>query len=303
MMFAPTIDVLPAGQFRAQGQSFYRGEVASVAELFDIFHPSFLAMSADSAETVAGSAALFSLQSLISLLTLMSLEIILGIDNVIFIAILAGKLPRDQQAKARRLGIAMAVISRVALLLGISWVMQLTQPLFSVLQYAFSGKQLILLGGGLFLIAKATYEIHDKLEGAEEEHGKTAASAAKALAGVVLQIMVIDIVFSLDSVITAVGMTPHIELMIIAVIAAAAVMLIFSGPISDFVHKHPTFKMLALAFLILIGVMLVAEGFGQHIDKGYIYFAMAFALVIEVLNMRMRRKAAPVDLRHSELPE
>jgi predicted tellurium resistance membrane protein TerC len=274
-----------------------------VAELFDIFQPSFLAMSADpaTAESVAGSAALWSLQSLISLLTLMSLEIILGIDNVIFIAILAGKLPREQQGKARRLGIAMAVISRIALLLGITWVMRLTQPLFSVFEYAFSGKQLILLGGGLFLIAKATYEIHDKLEGAEE-HGKTA-SAAKALAAVVLQIMVIDIVFSLDSVITAVGMTPHIELMIIAVVAAAAVMLIFSGPISDFVHKHPTFKMLALAFLILIGVMLVAEGFGQHIDKGYIYFAMAFSLVVEVLNMRMRRKAPPVALRHTELPE
>jgi predicted tellurium resistance membrane protein TerC len=273
-----------------------------VAELFDIFQPSFLAMSADSAESVAGSAALWSLQSLISLLTLMSLEIILGIDNVIFIAILAGKLPREQQGKARRLGIAMAVISRIALLLGITWVMQLTQPLFSIFDTAFSGKQLILLGGGLFLIAKATYEIHDKLEGAEDAHG-TAASAAKALAAVVLQIMVIDIVFSLDSVITAVGMTPHIELMIIAVIAAAAVMLIFSGPISDFVHKHPTFKMLALAFLILIGVMLVAEGFGQHIDKGYIYFAMAFSLVVEVLNLRMRRKAKPVELRHTELPE
>jgi len=276
-----------------------------VTELFDIFQPSFLAMSADpaaAAESVAGSSALFSVQSLISLLTLMSLEIILGIDNVIFIAILAGKLPREQQAKARRLGIAMAVISRIGLLLGITWVMRLTQPLFTLFDTGFSGKQLILLSGGLFLIAKATYEIHDKLEGAEEEHGKKA-SAAKALAAVVLQIMVIDIVFSLDSVITAVGMTPHIELMIIAVIAAAAVMLVFSGPISDFVHKHPTFKMLALAFLILIGVMLVAEGFGQHIDKGYIYFAMAFALVIEVLNMRMRRKAKPVELRHTELPE
>ena len=271
-----------------------------MAELFEIFQPSFLAMAADP-ESVAGSAALFSLQSLISLLTLLSLEIILGIDNVIFIAILAGKLPHEEQGKARRLGIAMAVISRIGLLLGITWVMQLTQPLFSIFEYAFSGKQLILLGGGLFLIAKATYEIHDKLEGAEE-HGK-GASAAKALAGVVLQIMLIDIVFSLDSVITAVGMTPHIELMIIAVIAAAAVMLVFSGPISDFVQKHPTFKMLALAFLILIGVMLVAEGFGQHIDKGYIYFAMAFSLVVEVLNLRLRRKGKPVPLHHSELPD
>jgi predicted tellurium resistance membrane protein TerC len=271
-----------------------------VAELFEIFQPSFLAMSADP-ESVAGSAALFSLQSLISLLTLLSLEIILGIDNVIFIAILAGKLPREEQGKARRLGIAMAVISRIALLLGITWVMRLTEPLFAVFAYSFSGKQLILLGGGLFLIAKATYEIHDKLEGAEE-HGKTA-SAGKALASVVMQIMVVDIVFSLDSVITAVGMTPHIELMIVAVIAAAAVMLAFSGPISDFVHRHPTFKMLALSFLILIGVMLVAEGFGQHIDKGYIYFAMAFALIVEVLNLRMRRKGQPVPLHHSEMPE
>jgi predicted tellurium resistance membrane protein TerC len=272
-----------------------------VAEIFEIFQPSFLAMSADP-ESVAGSAALFSLQSLISLLTLLSLEIILGIDNVIFIAILAGKLPREDQGKARRLGIAMAVISRIALLLGITWVMRLTQPLFSVFEYAFSGKQLILLGGGLFLIAKATYEIHDKLEGAEE-HAKGAAAARQALVGVVLQIMLVDIVFSLDSVITAVGMTPHIPLMIVAVIAAAAVMLAFSGPISDFVQKHPTFKMLALAFLILIGVMLVAEGFGQHIDKGYIYFAMAFSLIVEVLNMRLRRKGAPVPLHHTELPD
>jgi predicted tellurium resistance membrane protein TerC len=253
-------------------------------------------------ESVAGSAELFSLQSALSLLTLASLEIVLGIDNVIFIAILAGRLPKPEQARARRLGIGMAVISRIALLLGIAWVMRLTEPLFAILGTPFSGKQLILLGGGLFLIAKATYEIHDKLEG-QEHVGNGAAKAAHALAAVVVQIMLIDIVFSLDSVITAVGMTPHVELMIIAVILAALVMLIFAGPISDFVQKHPTFKMLALAFLILIGVMLVAEGFGQHIDKGYIYFAMAFSLLVELLNMRMRRKATPVPLRHSELPE
>jgi len=253
-------------------------------------------------ESAAGAASeLFSLRSLISVLTLSALEIVLGIDNVIFIAILSGRLPRDQQARARRLGIAMAVISRIALLLSISWVMGLTKPLFTIMDWTITGKQLILLIGGLFLIAKATFEIHDKLEG--EEHEVTVSRAANALTAVVLQIMVIDIVFSLDSVITAVGMTPHIELMIVAVIAAALVMLVFAGPISDFVSKHPTFKMLALAFLILIGVMLVAEGFGQHIDKGYIYFAMAFSLVVEVLNMRMRRKAAPVPLRHSELPE
>jgi predicted tellurium resistance membrane protein TerC len=253
-------------------------------------------------ESVAGSAELFSLQSALSLITLASLEIVLGIDNVIFIAILAGRLPKQEQARARRLGIGMAVISRIALLLGIAWVMRLTEPLFAIFGTPFSGKALILLGGGLFLIAKATYEIHDKLEGEEHGGGHGGATARQALAAVVVQIMLIDIVFSLDSVITAVGMTPHIELMIIAVILAALVMLIFAGPISDFVQKHPTFKMLALAFLILIGVMLVAEGFGQHIDKGYIYFAMAFSLVVEVLNMRMRSKAAPVPLRHSELP-
>jgi predicted tellurium resistance membrane protein TerC len=246
---------------------------------------------------------LFTLTSLISLLTLASLEIVLGIDNVIFIAILAGRLPRDQQDRARRLGISMAVITRIALLLGITWVMGLTRPLFSVAGVAFSGKQLILLIGGLFLIAKSTFEIHDKLEG-EEEHATGKGGAKAALAGVVVQIMLIDIVFSLDSVITAVGMTPHVELMIIAVILAAAVMLIFSGPISRFVHEHPTMKMLALAFLILIGVMLVGEAFGQHVEKGYIYFAMAFSLGVELLNLRVRRKREPpIELRHSTLPE
>jgi predicted tellurium resistance membrane protein TerC len=246
---------------------------------------------------------LFTLTSLISLLTLASLEIVLGIDNVIFIAILAGRLPRDQQDRARRLGIGMAVISRIALLLGITWVMGLTKPLFEVAGVAFSGKQLILLVGGLFLIAKSTFEIHDKLEG-EEEHAAGGAAAAKAaLAGVIVQIMLIDIVFSLDSVITAVGMTPHVELMIIAVILAAAVMLIFSGPIASFVHRHPTMKMLALSFLILIGVMLVAEAFGQHVDKGYIYFAMAFSFLVELLNLRVRRKREPMELRHSTLPQ
>lgn len=246
---------------------------------------------------------LFTVTSLISLLTLASLEIVLGIDNVIFIAILAGRLPRDQQDRARKLGIGMAVISRIALLLGITWVMGLTKPLFAVAGFAFSGKQLILLLGGLFLIAKSTVEIHDKLEGEEEEHASTAKAAKTALTSVVVQIMLIDIVFSLDSVITAVGMTPHVELMIIAVILAAAVMLIFSGPIANFVQRHPTMKMLALAFLILIGVMLVAEAFGQHVDKGYIYFAMAFSLGVEVLNMRVRKKGEPMNLRHSALPE
>jgi predicted tellurium resistance membrane protein TerC len=185
------------------------------------------------------------------------------------------------------------------LLLGISWVMGLTRPLFSMAGVSLSGKQVILFVGGLFLIAKSTYEIHDKLEGAE--HGGHMAAAA-SLWGVVAQIMVIDMVFSLDSVITAVGMTHHVPIMIVAVLLAAGVMLIFAGPVSDFVHRHPTIKILALAFLILIGVMLVAEGFGQHVNKGYIYFAMAFSLVVELLNMRLRARAEPTVLRHSQLP-
>ncbi len=242
---------------------------------------------------------MFSTAGIVSLLTLVALEVVLGIDNVIFIAILAGRLPPSEQAKARKLGIAMAVVSRILLLLSIAWVMRLTEPLFSIGSWELSGKALILLGGGLFLIAKSTYEIHDKLEGSEEHHG---AGGKGALVAVVLQIMVVDIVFSLDSVITAVGMTPHVPVMIIAVLVAAVIMLAFSGPISSFVHKHPTMKMLALSFLILIGVMLVGEAFGQHIDKGYIYFAMAFSLGVEFINMRIRAKSTPVDLRHSEMP-
>ena len=257
------------------------------------------------AEPAAGQGAavasgdLLSAAGLISLATLIALEVVLGIDNVIFIAILAGRLPPDEQPKARRLGIAMAVVSRILLLLSIAWVMRLTEPLFTIGSWELSGKALILLGGGLFLIAKSTYEIHDKLEGAELGHR---ASNRGALLAVVLQIMVVDIVFSLDSVITAVGMTPHVPIMIIAVLVAATVMLVFSGPISDFVHRHPTMKMLALSFLILIGVMLVGEAFGQHIDKGYIYFAMAFSLGVEFINMRLRAKTTPVDLRHSAMP-
>jgi predicted tellurium resistance membrane protein TerC len=252
----------------------------------------------------ASAAPLWSIASLISLATLAALEIVLGIDNVIFIAILSGRLPKDQQPKARKLGIAMAVFSRLALLLAISWVMGLTRPLFEIGSTGISGKQLILLLGGLFLIGKATFEIHDKLEGEEGHHGPGTGKAGATLAGVVAQIMVIDIVFSLDSVITAVGMTPHVPIMMVAVVLAAGVMLIFAGPISDFVQKHPTMKMLALAFLILIGVMLVGEAFGQHVDKGYIYFAMAFSLLVELLNMRLRRKSAtPVVLHHSSMPD
>jgi predicted tellurium resistance membrane protein TerC len=242
---------------------------------------------------------LFSVAGAISLVTLASLEIVLGIDNIIFIAILSGRLPREQQPKARQLGIAAAVVTRVLLLLSLSWVMGLTHPLMTVAGIAISGKQLILIAGWLFLIGKSTFEIHDKLEGAG--HGQ-AARTAGSLAAVIVQIMLVDMVFSLDSVITAVGMTPHVPIMIVAVLVAAAIMMVFAGPVSDFVHKHPTIKILALSFLILIGVMLVAEGFGQHVNKGYIYFAMAFSLMVELLNMRLRGPAAPVELRHSQLP-
>lgn len=253
--------------------------------------PGLLALADPATTTATAPAApLWSVTSLISLATLASLEIVLGIDNVIFIAILSGRLPQEQQAKARRLGIGMAVISRLALLLAISWVMGLTRPLFELVGQPISGKQLILLLGGLFLIGKATFEIHDKLEGGEHHAG--AARTGATLASVVAQIMLIDIVFSLDSVITAVGMTPHVPIMMVAVILAAIVMLVFAGPISNFVARHPTMKMLALAFLILIGVMLIAEAFDQHIDKGYIYFAMAFSVLVELLNLRFRTKEA-----------
>ena len=262
--------------------------------------PLVAAAAAAEPATAAASGPMWSVAGLISLATLIGLEVVLGIDNVIFIAILAGRLPPDEQPKARKLGIAMAVVSRIMLLLSIAWVMRLTNPLFTIGSWELSGKALILLGGGLFLIAKSTYEIHDKLEGAELGH-RTAKRGA--LLAVVLQIMVVDIVFSLDSVITAVGMTPHVPIMIVAVLVAATVMLIFSGPISDFVHRHPTMKMLALSFLILIGVMLVGEAFGQHIDKGYIYFAMAFSLGVEFINMRLRARGTPVDLHHSAMPE
>jgi predicted tellurium resistance membrane protein TerC len=242
---------------------------------------------------------LWSVQSLISLATLAALEIVLGIDNIVFIAILSSKLPAAQQPLARRLGISLAVVTRILLLLSITWVMGLTKPFATVLGYGISGKQVILLLGGMFLIGKATFEIHEKLEGAGEHGG--AAKAASALLGVVLQIMLIDMVFSLDSVITAVGMAQHVPIMITAIVLAAVVMLIFSGPVSDFVHRHPTMKMLALSFLILIGVMLVAEGLGQHIDRGYIYFAMAFSLGVELINMKLRRPGAPVELHEAHL--
>jgi predicted tellurium resistance membrane protein TerC len=256
--------------------------------------------SSDGVSALGPVAQPFGLAGLIALISLAALEIVLGIDNIIFIAILSGRLPAAQQARARRLGIGAAVITRIVLLLCLSWVMGLTRPLFAIAGYSFSGKQLILILGGLFLIGKSTFEIHDKLEGTE--HGR-AAKAASTMLSVIVQIMIVDMVFSLDSVITAVGMAQHIWIMIVAVLLAAAVMMAFATRVSDFVHKHPTIKILALAFLILIGVMLVAEGLGQHVSKGYIYFAMAFSLLVELLNMRMRAKVAPVELRHSLLPD
>ena len=225
----------------------------------------------------------------IGLLTLTVLEIVLGVDNIIFISILAGKLPEDQRAKARRLGLLGAFVTRILLLLSIAWVVRLTTPLFTVARVGVSGRGLILIIGGLFLIAKAVHEIHEKVEGGE--HGETAKQAARSLAAVVAQIMVIDIVFSLDSVITAVGMVDEVSIMIGANVIALGIMLVASGPISRFVDRHPTVKMLALSFLVLIGTNLVAEGIGQHIPKGYTYFAMAFSVVVEMLNIRIRSRA------------
>lgn len=229
----------------------------------------------------------------ISLGTLTFMEIILGVDNIIFITILAGKLPESQQAKARQLGLALALITRIMLLCGIAWMARLVTPLFSVMEHAFSGRDLILLGGGLFLIAKSTHEIHEKLEGAD---GEKSAKVPAKFASVIFQIILLDVVFSLDSVITAVGMTNNLPVMVAAVTIAMGVMLVFAGSIGDFVHRHPTIKMLALSFLLLIGVMLVAEGFHQHIPKGYIYFAMAFSVLVELLNMKLRGKVKPVEL-------
>jgi predicted tellurium resistance membrane protein TerC len=235
----------------------------------------------------------------LGLLTLTALEIVLGIDNVIFISILAGKLPPEQSEKARKLGLLLAMVARVALLFSISWLSRLTAPLFEVAGQEISGRDLVLIVGGLFLLAKSTYEIHDKLEGG---HGHEMKRVAPSLASVLVQIMLLDIVFSLDSVITAVGMVEQLSVMVIAVVVAVGFMLVFSGAISRFVNDHPTIKILALSFLILIGVLLVAEGFGQHIPKGYVYFAMAFSVGVEMLNLRARKVGAPVHL-HSRFEE
>ena len=234
----------------------------------------------------------------ISLLTLTALEVVLGIDNIIFISILAGKLPPEKQKKARQLGLSLALITRVLLLLSLTWLLGMTKPLFTlpILDRGLSGRDLILLVGGLFLIAKSVMEVHEKLEG-DDGHatgGKTAAS----FVSVIIQILLLDLVFSLDSVITAVGMADNVGVMIAAVVIAIAVMLVFAGAIGEFVNRHPTIKMLALSFLILIGVTLVGESLGQHIPKGYIYFSMAFALGVEMLNLKLRTKdkSPPVTL-------
>lgn len=234
----------------------------------------------------------------IGLLTLTALELVLGIDNIIFIAILAARLPRQDQEKARRLGLTGALFTRIAFLLSISWVMGLTGSLFSAFGRDISGRDLILIVGGLFLIAKATFEIHSKLEGVEHER---TAKVKGALLAVVAQIMVVDIVFSIDSVITAVGMVPHVEIMIAANVIALFVMLWAATPISEFVEKHPTIKVLALAFLVMIGGNLIVEGFGYHVPKAYTYFAMAFSVAVEFINIKVRAKATAVKL-HQSLP-
>jgi predicted tellurium resistance membrane protein TerC len=231
----------------------------------------------------------------IALITLVVLELVLGVDNIIFISILVGKLPQERQNLARTLGISLAVGTRILLLLFLSWVIGLTAPIFSLFNHDFSGRDLILLGGGLFLLWKSTHEIHEKLEGVE---GQASARVAASFVGVIVEIMLLDIVFSLDSVITAVGMSGEIAIMIIAVVIAAGIMIFVSKPIGDFVERHPTVKMLALSFLLMIGFTLVAGGFGVEIPKGYIYFAMAFSVFVEMLNLRMRGKEVhPVNLR------
>ena len=232
----------------------------------------------------------------VAFLTLTVLELVLGIDNVIFISILSGKLPPDEQPRARYIGLALALIMRVILLFSLTWVMGLTAPLFSIFEHPISGRDLILIIGGLFLIGKSTHEIHGSLEG---EEGHASKKVYASFAGVIVQIMLLDIVFSLDSVITAVGMVDNIWIMIAAVVISIIAMMLFAGSIGAFVQRHPTVKMLALAFLLLIGVTLLAEGFHQKIPKGYIYFAMAFSVIVEVLNMRLRRKAEPVHLHNA----
>ena len=240
-----------------------------------------------------------SVDGWVALFTLSVLEIVLGIDNVVFVSILAGKLPAHQRERARKLGMFLAMFIRILLLVSITWVMGLTAPLFGLFGHDVTGRDLILIIGGLFLIAKSTHEIHLKLEGDEHE---SSGRRAATFAGVITQILLLDIVFSLDSVITAVGMAEHVAVMIIAVVIAVAVMMVSARVVSNFVDQHPTVKMLALSFLLLIGVSLIGEGTGQHIPKGYIYFAMGFSVFVEAINLRVRSKSAPVHLRQ-QTPE
>jgi predicted tellurium resistance membrane protein TerC len=244
--------------------------------------------------------AFFTSDNLIALLTLTALEVVLGVDNVIFISILAGKLPEAQQARARRVGLMAAMVMRILLLFSLAWIVRLTEPMFTVAGRGISGRDLILLGGGLFLLAKATLEIHEKLEGVE---GQRSAKVAPSFGAVIFQIMLLDIVFSLDSVITAVGMADEISVMVVAVVLAVGIMMLSAGSVSDFVQRHPTVKVLALSFLLLIGMSLVGEGLGQHIPKGYIYFAMGFSVFVEMINLRLRTPGEPVDLREPYTPE
>ncbi|MCX6552442.1 MAG: TerC family protein [Acidobacteria bacterium] len=234
-------------------------------------------------------------QTWIGLITLTSLEVVLGVDNVIFVSILASKLPRAQQPRARRVGLFLAMFMRIGLLMSLSWLIRLTAPLFTLVGHEFSGRDLILIVGGLFLLAKSTYEIHDKLEG---EEGHESARVAATFASVIIQVMLLDIVFSLDSVITAVGMANDLAVMVTAVVLSVAVMMWSADAVAGFVDRHPTVKILALSFLLLIGVSLMADGMRQHIPKGYIYFAMAFSVFVEAVNLRVRSRAKPVELRH-----
>jgi predicted tellurium resistance membrane protein TerC len=232
-------------------------------------------------------------QAWIAFITLVALEIVLGVDNIIFISILAGKLPLGQQNRARIVGLALALVMRIILLFSLSWVIALTAPLFTIWQEEISGRDLILILGGLFLLAKATFEIHENLEG---ERGHASARVKATFTSVILQIFLLDAVFSLDSVITAIGMVEQIEIMIAAVVVAIVFMMVFAGPVGSFVQRHPTVKMLALSFLLLIGLTLIVEGFDVHIPKGYIYFAMGFSVFVEMLNLRLRRKTDPIRL-------
>jgi len=233
-------------------------------------------------------------ETLISLLTLTLMEIVLGIDNIIFISIIAGKLPADQESNARNIGLGLALIFRVGLLLGITWIIQLTNPLFTVINFDASIKDIILFAGGLFLLAKSTTEIHDKLEGEEEDRK---AGKVQSLFSVVTQIILLDMIFSIDSILTAIGLAQEVLIMIIAVIISIFIMMIFAGKISAFINKHPTVKILALSFLLLIGFMLILEALHFHVPKGYIYFAIFFSLFVEMLNLKMRKKQSTVKLR------